>query len=97
MINLTSSTTSQVPNLGASYDSLLQEETDKSVTDETTPEQTIHSSYTQATNPSKTLVASSARHGNRPRDMMVAQRVIVTSSKNKRTKPSRISHKEEIG
>ena len=80
MINLTSSTTSQAPNLGASYDSLLQEETDKSVTDKTTPRQTMHSSYksvekSQATNPSQTLVTSSARHGNRSRDMVVAQRV----------------------
>ena len=98
LIHLTSSTTSHAPNLGAVYDSLLQEEMDKPVTAKTTPDETIHSKCkslekSQETNPSKTLATSSARHGSRPRDMMVtstARPVIVTGSKSRMTK---LSHK----
>jgi len=98
LIHLKSSTTSHTPNLGAVYDSLLQEEMDKPVTAKTTPDQIIHSrckslEKSQETNPSKTLDTSSARHGSRPGDMMVthtARPVIVTGSKSKMTK---LSHK----
>ncbi|XP_065897128.1 probable ubiquitin carboxyl-terminal hydrolase MINDY-4 isoform X2 [Dysidea avara] len=101
LIHLTSTTTSHVPSLGAVYDSLLQEDTDKPVATESISDQTIHDSYqplekSPATNSSKALATTSARHISRSRDVMVthtAQPVIVTGSKNKKTKPLRVSHK----
>ncbi|XP_065897108.1 uncharacterized protein [Dysidea avara] len=95
VIYLTHTTTNHAPKLGAVYDSLLQEETDKPVAVETKSDQGHKSlEKSQATNPNNTIPP--AHHSSRPRDMMVtrtAQPVIVTSSKSKRTKPVHISRK----
>jgi len=99
LIHLTPAATSHAPNLGTIYDSLLQEETDKPVTTETTPNQIIHSKSLekpQTANPSKRLLSQLS---SRPREMMVtrtAQPVIVAGSKSKRTKSLRISHKAKV-
>ena len=100
LIHLTPATTRHVPDLGTEYDSLLIEENDgnnKTATTETVPDRAVHSSFienSQASNP-RGAISTSNRHSSRHRDMMMTHTAqpVVISSKSKKTKPFRISHK----